>query len=105
MREGLMTGSMRVARWLPLLLLVVAGGAAYALQADCSLPNIVSLPGGVCVQILQPTAERNQEASLAPHPTDPDTLLLTWRVGEFVTGPRIYAAVTTDGAKTWNIRH
>ncbi len=72
---------------------------------DCTIPNAAPLPGGgICVQILAPTSERQREASIATHPTDSNTVLVTWREGEFSVEPHIYAGITKDSGAHWNIQ-
>jgi hypothetical protein len=78
------------------------GRPAPGLAPDC-LGTDPAVPGGVCVHLLGLEGERNREASLATHPTDPQTVLVTWRVGEFSGGPRIAAAVTRDGGAHWEV--
>lgn len=73
------------------------------LTVDCSRPGLVKVFDGVCIWRLDPDDGANREAHLAAHPTDPDTVLVTWRSGEWSEGPRIWAGMTTDGGATWRV--
>ncbi|MBI4393291.1 MAG: exo-alpha-sialidase [Euryarchaeota archaeon] len=79
------------------------GSSAPAAGATCD-PQFNSTAGGVCALFLDPTgaSHADREASLATHPRNPGTVLVTWRVGEFDV-PRIFAALTSDAGANWAI--
>lgn len=70
-------------------------------SADCAA-QFNATEHGVCALFLDPTgaADGDNETHLATHSTEPGTILVTWRVGSFAA-PRIFAAVTRDGGRTW----
>jgi hypothetical protein len=95
------------------VVLVIFGGLLFccassavadsSLRADCSLAGSEALPGGVCVRLFD-LPGRDSEASVAAHPNDPRTLVVSWQGTGGSGSVKIHAAVTTDGGKHWNIR-
>jgi len=78
--------------------------AHHGLAADCpQAPQATNV--SACLMVLDPTARRDREASIAVDPRDARTVAVTWREGNFSDGPRIYAAVSQDGGATWRTTH
>lgn len=77
--------------------------AAPTFSADCAT-GTVAPAGGVCAWFFAPGPERHYEASLAAHPTEAGTVLVTWteRGGG---NAKIWSSITTDGGATWRTTH
>jgi hypothetical protein len=73
-----------------------------ALHAICAADAVLPSHGiGICTQVLAPAQDREREASIAAHPTDPNTILVTWRNGELDAATSIEAAYTNDAGAHW----
>lgn len=69
----------------------------------CDVGERVALSGGLCAAVVGAPYERDREVSLATHPTDPQTVLVTWRQGEIGGEAHILTGYTTDGGATWRV--